>query len=335
VGTDRIDRRPDLRLAAAAALLLAGSCGSLVLWAASVRDRLPDPVAHHWGRGGVADGFSSLSSTLWVTVGLLLVITLPMVLAAVFARQPAALRRCLAGTAAWLAVFMTVLVADSLRGQLDLADAAAAPAPGPGILVGVVAGLIAAAGFAALVRSDPASGLALGPPPSSAPRVEGRSLDLPWTAAPGGLDRAAAVIGVVATVGILALAAVVSWWLVSIALLVAVLFLGIGRLVTCVDEDGLSVRALGRRLLHVPLDHVAGAEVIEVDPFWEFGGWGLRVDMAGRTGLVTRKGEALQVLRGDGSEVVVTVDDAARAAAILNTLADRLQDADARRDGHA
>jgi hypothetical protein len=327
VGTGHIDHRPDLRLAWVLSVLLAGSCGSLVLWASSVRDRLPDPVAHHWGTGGVADGFSSLTSTLWVTIGLLLVVTVPMAAAAVFARQPAALRRCLAGTAAWTSVFMTVLVADSLRGQLDLADAATAPPPGPGILIGVVAGLAFAVVVAMSVRTEPARARATGPPPPSVPRDAAATLELPWTAAPSGLDRAAAIIGSIATVGVALLAAVVSWWLASIAVLLAALFLGIGRLTTRVELDGLSVRVMGRRLLHVPVQDIAAAEVIQVDPLWEFGGWGLRVDTAGRTGLVTRKGEALQVRRGDGTAVVITVDEADRAAAILNTLADRYQDA--------
>jgi hypothetical protein len=58
------------------------------------------------------------------------------------------------------------------------------------------------------------------------------------------------------------------------------------------------------------------------DAFWEFGGWGRRVDVAGRVGLVTRKGPTVRIRRGDASEVLITVDDAGTAAALLNTLAD-------------
>ena len=60
-----------------------------------------------------------------------------------------------------------------------------------------------------------------------------------------------------------------------------------------------------------------------VDPFADFGGWGYRVRPGSRTGFVVRKGEALEVERGDGTAWVVTVDDAAEGAALLNTLADR------------
>ena len=55
----------------------------------------------------------------------------------------------------------------------------------------------------------------------------------------------------------------------------------------------------------------------------EFGGWGYRVGRGGRVGVVLRTGEALQVQRTGGRAFVVTVDDAATGAALLNTLAAR------------
>lgn len=89
-----------------------------------------------------------------------------------------------------------------------------------------------------------------------------------------------------------------------------------------VDRDGLHVRLLGVRVLHVPLEEVVAADVVDVHPFREFGGWGLRMDLHGRVGWVTRQGRAVRVRRGDASEVLVTVDDATDVAATLNTLAD-------------
>ncbi|HUG74700.1 MAG TPA: hypothetical protein VMM81_03390 [Acidimicrobiia bacterium] len=58
-----------------------------------MRDRLPDLVARHWGISGAADGFSTLNATLAVTVGMVLLVAVPMGLAAVLARQPPAMRR--------------------------------------------------------------------------------------------------------------------------------------------------------------------------------------------------------------------------------------------------
>ena len=58
-------------------------------------------------------------------------------------------------------------------------------------------------------------------------------------------------------------------------------------------------------------------------PLREFGGYGWRIGKDGSRGFVTRSGEALVVERVGEPPVVVTVDDAAEAAAVLNTLASR------------
>lgn len=322
-----IDHKPDVRVGLALSIVLLGTTFSLIWWANSVRERLPDPVARHWGISGAADGFSALNSTLAVTVGMVLLVAVPMGLAAVLARQPSAMRRFMAGTSAWVAVFLVVLIVDSLRGQLDLTDASAAPVPGAGIGIGTLVGVVVAAGVASLVRADRGAARAAGPPPATAVRLDpGSATELSWRSGPAGLDRAAVVIAVIAGVGLGSLAAVLTWWLLPVAIVVVALVLGAGRFTTTVDRSGLTVGIVGRRILRVPLEDVAGADVVHVDPFWEFGGWGLRLDMAGRTGVVTRRGPAVRVQRGDGSEVLVTVDGADRAAATLNTLADALHD---------
>lgn len=320
-----IDHRPDLRLGLALTTVLLGTSLGLIWWATSVRDRLPEPVARHWGMSGAADGFSSLNTTLAVSLGMVLLVAVPMGLAAVLARQPPAMRRFMAGMSAWLAVFLVVLFVDSLRGQLDLTDAADAPLPGAGIGAGMLLGAVVAVGVAALVRVDQGATRAVGPPPATAVRLDpGSEAALSWSSGPAGLDRAAVVIAAFAGVGLGSLAAVLTWWLLPVAIIVVALVLGAGRFTTTIDRDGLTVGIVGRRILRVPLEDVAGADVVHVDPFWEFGGWGLRLDMAGRTGVVTRRGPAVRVRRGDGSEVLVTVDGADRAAATLNTLADSL-----------
>jgi len=56
----------------------------------------------------------------------------------------------------------------------------------------------------------------------------------------------------------------------------------------------------------------------------DFGGWGLRLapgqgGTRRRFGLVTRAGEALEVIRRDGRAFVITIDDARAAAAVLNS----------------
>ena len=65
------------------------------------------------------------------------------------------------------------------------------------------------------------------------------------------------------------------------------------------------------------------ADVRDVRPFREFGGWGWRVGRGGRVGVVLRAGESLLVERTGGRSVVVTVDGARAAAGLVNSLADR------------
>ena len=53
------------------------------------------------------------------------------------------------------------------------------------------------------------------------------------------------------------------------------------------------------------------------------GGWGWRTGVGGTIGIVMRKGEGIEVVHSGGKRLVVTVDDAETAAALLNTMADR------------
>jgi hypothetical protein len=316
--------RIDARLTALLAAAVVGAPALVVLWAASVADRLPDPVARHWGWGGAADGFSSLGTTLALSLVIPLVLAAPAALGAILATGTApALRRTLAGLAAGLPVFVTAVVADSLRLQLDLADASAAPGPDVGIAVGAVLGIGAAALAAAAVRGpSPAERRAASPPPPGAVRVEPGAA-LTWTARPTP-PRPLLVVGGVSVAATAALAVGVGWgMLVLTALLAAVVTASAWVEVRITPEAGLEVRAARYLpLLRVPPATIAEADRLDVD-VWEFGGWGLRVDVQGRTGVILRSGEAVRIRRGDGSEVVVTVDDAAGAAATLNSLADR------------
>ena len=61
---------------------------------------------------------------------------------------------------------------------------------------------------------------------------------------------------------------------------------------------------------------------ITVEALGAFGGWGWR-RVPGALGVVLRNGEALRVERKQGHALVVTVEDAATAAALVNALAAR------------
>lgn len=91
-----------------------------------------------------------------------------------------------------------------------------------------------------------------------------------------------------------------------------------------VDDRGLVVRSpLGVPRFGVPLADVDAVAVRNVHPTAEFGGWGIRLAPDGAFGIVLRAGEALQVTRRNGRRFVVTVDDAATAAALLEALSAR------------
>lgn len=133
------------------------------------------------------------------------------------------------------------------------------------------------------------------------------------------------IVGLVAVMGTLAVA--LTWWLLPALVLLVGALLATVRFEVRIDQQGLRVTILGgRSMLEVPLEQITGAEVARIDdPLHDFAGWGLRVDASGRTGVVSRAGTALRIHRTDGTEVVITVDDAWDAAAVLNTLVDQRQ----------
>jgi hypothetical protein len=112
------------------------------------------------------------------------------------------------------------------------------------------------------------------------------------------------------------------WWVMAATTLV-VLTLACATFVfrVRVDRAGLTVRSpLGVPRFRIPVSDIADARVTTVRPTAEFGGWGLRLGLDGRFGVVLHSGEALQVARHDGRAFVVTVDDAATAAALLEAM---------------
>jgi hypothetical protein len=118
-------------------------------------------------------------------------------------------------------------------------------------------------------------------------------------------------------------------WLLLLAPLVLLVF---ALLTTSwrvrVDEDGLVVRSLlGWPVYRVPVAEVATAGATEVYPGSDFGGWGIRLAPGRRLGIITRGGEALEVVRHDGRALVVTVDDASSGAALLAAFAAQAQSA--------
>ena len=109
--------------------------------------------------------------------------------------------------------------------------------------------------------------------------------------------------------------------LVATTLLIAILTVTMLVFRVRIDRRGLLVRSLiGWPRTRIPLDDIDDVATATIDPLREFGGWGWRIAVDGRRGVVLRAGEALQVTRAKGRVFVVTVDGAAEAAAVLQTL---------------
>ncbi|WP_182113505.1 MULTISPECIES: DUF1648 domain-containing protein [unclassified Actinotalea] len=295
--------------------------GLLVVW--SWRGELPDPVASHWGADGV-DGYSALPPLVLGIAATTAVFCLVMAGVGAFAGQAAMTRRFACGMAVWFAGFMQVTLLASLVGQRGLADASAAPSGGGQVALGAVVVSAAALAVACLVPGDtprPARSV----PPADAPRLAlGDSESAVWVRRAGPRHPAAMCLAVVAPALIVG-AMTGTWWLSgAIAVVVGAVVAAMLQWTVTVDRDGLAARSVVRApVLRVPLDEIERADVVPARPFAEFGGWGLRTGRDGTTGVVVRGGDALRVHRTGGRRVVVTVDDAATAAALLNTLASR------------
>jgi hypothetical protein len=91
--------------------------------------------------------------------------------------------------------------------------------------------------------------------------------------------------------------------------------------------DGLTVRGiLGRPRVHVPAARILHAEASpHVSPQQYVEGHGWHTSMGATRGVVVREGGALVVDRQAEVPFVVTVDDAATAAALLNKMTDRVR----------
>lgn len=291
----------------------------------SLRSRLPDPVAIHFGTAGRADGFTSLAALPYEAVALLLIpgVVLAVCVGAfggeragakpVPARPLIAIAYGVAGLVA--APFLALVVANARADAAEdvrlslvtLAEALAAAAVSAGL------GLLLAG------KDAPAPPGNAEPGPLAPGLTLGRHESAAWTRTTG--SRALAVTGA----ALLALGAVVGaaagWGWSASFLIPGAMFLLCCRLRVTVDRHGLSAGLPwgGLPRIRIPLARVERASSRDVRALADFGGWGYRVH-PGSSGLVLRSGEALVAHLTTGSEFAVTVDDSATAAALLNAL---------------
>ena len=292
---------------------------------------LPRDIAVHWGATGEADalGPAWINPLLTVAVGLLVTLSLGIPVLSAIRRATAPVRaRLLAAASVFTASLVGLLTLGGMLIQLGLENPAAAPSIIPILLAAAVVAL----GLAALAWR-----LTSEPPVVTQPTVDPDPVRLSpgeqvvWMrdarmARAGRLSllllllalATGAIILISTDIAAAGRVSPASWVLLGTAALIGVMIAGFTTFHVRVDRTGLTVRsALGWPRTHVAAADIAQAEMVDVNPLGEYGGWGWRLAPGSGTGIVMRAGEALRITRADGRMLTVTVDDAERAVALL------------------
>ena len=305
---------------------------AMVAVPAALWSRLPRRVADHWTITGTANG-TMPRLTAFLILGLLAAPGIALVVAGLVtvrraATAPGAGRgrapgaRAIAGIALiplglFLMAFslsLVILVAVANLGGGDLRSADVNPVSS--VLPVAGAALIAGLGGYALRRYGGLGPVDVAPRPGLGLRAGERAVWIGrararW-AGPAGLLAAAAG----AAAGIAA-----GQWTIGVVLLVSgALMLGFTSVRVRVAARGVTVGygALGLRLTRIPLRRIASAQAVERTPF-AFGYRGSLL-LYGAAAVVLRRGPALRLTLRNGKTFLVTVDDAATGAALLNDL---------------
>ncbi|MFE3772447.1 DUF1648 domain-containing protein [Streptomyces sp. NPDC059122] len=286
---------------------------------ASVAGRLPERIATHFGFDGRPVGYSSTQGFLWGCLLTLLVLGAGTV-GLVQLRMPAQSGRLLVATGYFTAVVLGCPAVAILFGNAGGTDVAAVRLSGWQMFVALGAGVVAAGLGWLLAGADPAERR-----PASGPV---RRLDLP-AGVRAGWSRTissppmAVLAGAMACLGVVL--GVSAGWVGGAVMLLG----GLAVAVHCsvrvtVDRRGLTLTPtlLPVPLHRIPLGKVAEASSRRISTLAEYGGWGYRIRPGG-SGLLLRSGEGVVLRLTTGREFVVTVDDSATAAALLNTYLDR------------
>ncbi|WP_129843009.1 DUF1648 domain-containing protein [Streptomyces sp. RFCAC02] len=285
--------------------------------------RLPDRIATHFGGAGGADGYQDrwafLAAGLAILVGLGAALTIMCATGSV--RRSPAQRWLAAGSAATSGLLAVGLIAVLLVNR-DAATPEDVRLPLWFLAVmAAAAALLGLIGWWAAGPDAPADGVADGAGGTRALRL------MPGESA--AWSRQVGSVSLLVTAGVCAVVAVVLFalgpWGSGLTLLLAAVVCGaFGSLRVTVDGRGLTVGSalVPRPRMTVPLERITAATRRDIRPLADFGGWGYRI-RPGASGLVLRSGDALSLRLRNGREFVVTVDDAATAAALIGGLIDR------------
>ncbi|GAA0924682.1 hypothetical protein GCM10009575_022050 [Streptomyces rhizosphaericus] len=321
-----VDMRPVRRRAVIVVLPFVLAWAVVVATFVGLRDRLPDPLATHFGADGKADGFTGTGAFLSVVTAVLLgsglltlVPTLRLTKGLGAQRFAVALGYGMSGLLGYAFAFLLFANANA-DADVDATRASRVSLPlwqlGIALAVAVVMGALGVL----LASRDAAS--AAGPGKGAAaprlPLAEGEVAT--WTRSVGSPVLLAVGAGTALPGAVLV---AVGSGTGALLIFVGLVCTALARCRVTVDRRGLAVASwfAPRPRVRISLDRIERATSREAAAL-SLGGWGYRV-RGGGSALVFRSGDALFLTLTTGREFAVTVDDAATAAALLNTLIER------------
>ncbi|MFI9052205.1 DUF1648 domain-containing protein [Streptomyces sp. NPDC053427] len=288
---------------------------------AGTSDRLPEPLATHFhGLGGRADGYSSAHGFLTGSLLANLVLGIGLCVFVHLRRSAPGTRWSISGGWA-VATLLGFLTATTLLANAGVTDAAEVRLPLWQPAVALAAAVLCGAVGWFLAGPDRRQ-------PARRPVGDAQRLALAPGERAGWSRSVSSPLLVLMSVALLGASAAVGFTVDRLA--GGVLFVSapmVGALASVrvtVDRRGLALAStlVPYPFRRIPLDRVEEATSRKIVPLVDFGGWGYRV-RPGRSGLVLRSGDGLVLRLTNGREFVVTVDDAATAAALVNTSLDR------------
>lgn len=289
---------------------------SCVLLTLAWKSRLPAPLATHW-TGALPDGYSPPMSVAWVFALSIVFVGGGCGFVATLAQSLLLMRRMMLLVAMTIVCLLVTLHVSIMWIQLD--GKVAVDFPTPMIAVGILCGLVLGVVGAAFLRDYRERSAARSAPSARLPR--GATDPIRDVVGFNTVETSALAVAIFGAAGI-ACWFVDSVWPLLTAVPVFVLIMGLLRFEIVVDESGVRVRNLGLTSIAIDGSEVTGAKVIEVSPFKDFGGWGLRINGHRRYGIVTNTGPAVEVSTASGMSLTITSDLAEAMAGALNSWGD-------------
>lgn len=314
-------------------LLQAALIATMVAVPAALWSRLPPRLADHWTFAGTANGSGPRLAT-FLALGVIAVPGTALFLAGWFTGRRGGragrLRpgRAVTGTAVGLTaigVFLTAMATGTvlLVSVVNLGGRGLrSDSVGPGAMPLLVGGSALVTAFAAVVlrrfgglgARDGAALASLGLRAGERAVWSGRAR-AGWALPTGAVLVAAGALALA-----LASAPLGRWDLGVVLLVAGTMMLGFTSVRVTVATRGVSVAygVLGLRLTRIRLSRIASAAAVELRSF-SFGYRGSLL-LFGSAAVILRRGPALRLTLRDGKTFIVTVDDAATGAALLNDL---------------